>query len=127
MTITDDTYVPIIDEKTTLNFLSTVKRTAAGPDGIGYWFWRDFALELAPAIPYLLNLSIKSQVVPSQWKSANITPILKESPVSIMEQLRPISVTDIFIRLFERRNCDQFAYRRGRNTTMALLLCQHMW
>ena len=36
MTITDDTYVPIIDENTTVNFLSTVKRTAAGPDGIGH-------------------------------------------------------------------------------------------
>ena len=59
-----------------------------------------------------------------------------------MEQLRPISVTDIIIRLFERIiytkelksivnraaiSHDQFAYRRGRNTTMALLLCQHMW
>lgn len=58
-----------------------------------------------------------------------------------MEQLRLISVTDIIIRLFERiiytkelkstvesaNSYDQFAYRRGRNTTMALLLCQHMW
>ena len=56
--------------------------------------WRDFALELAPAITYLFNLFIKSQVVPLQWKSANITPIPNESPVSRMEQLRPISVTD---------------------------------
>ena len=37
--------------------------------------------------------AIKSQVVP---------PIPKESPVSRMEQLRPISVPDIIIRLFER-------------------------
>ena len=79
MKITDDTYLPIIDENTTLIFLSTVKRTAAGPDGIGHWFWRHFALYLAPAITYLFNLSIKSQVVPLQWKSANITPIPKES------------------------------------------------
>ena len=78
-----------------------MKRTAAGPDGIGDWFWRDFALALAPAITDLFNLSIKSQVVPLQWKSANITPIPKESPASRMEQLRPISVTDIIIRLFE--------------------------
>ena len=56
-----------------------------------------------------------------------------------MEQLRPISM-DI-IRPSERIiytkelksivesaiNYDQFSYRRGRNTTMALLLCQHMW
>ena len=57
-----------------------------------------------------------------------------------MEQLRPISVTDIIIRLFERMiytkelksivesaiNSNQFAHRRGRNTAMALFLCQHM-
>ena len=58
ITITDDTCVPIIAENTTLIFLSTVKRTAAGPDGIGHWFWSDFALELAPAITYLFNQSI---------------------------------------------------------------------
>ena len=88
MTITDDTYVPIIDDSTTLNFLLAVKRTAAGPDIIGHWFWRDLALGLALAITYLFNLSIKSQVVPLQWKSANITPFSKESSVSRMEEIK---------------------------------------
>ena len=92
-------------------------------------------------VTHLFNQSIKAQSVPSQWKLANIMPIPKESPISAMEQSRPLSITDIIIRLFERIICtnelkpivelaiskDQFAYKKGCNTTIALLLCQHMW
>ena len=56
-------------------------------------------------------------------------------------QLRPISLTNIIMRLFERvvLRCelsnvinnsigsDQFASRKGLNTTIALVKCQHEW
>jgi hypothetical protein len=60
MAITGNTRIPVIDEFTAFKFLSNVKRTAAGPDGIQYWFWKEFALELAPVVTHLFNLSIKA-------------------------------------------------------------------
>ena len=81
------------------------------------------------------------QSVPALWKTANVRPIPKESPVTECTQLRPISLTNIIMRLFERLvfkqemstefksiiNNDQFGFRDGCNTTLALLKCQHFW
>ena len=77
------------------------------------------------------------------WKEANIRQAPKELPFTSCNQLRPISLTNIIMRLFERlvyknelSNCtvctnhidlDQFAYRKGLNSTMALLKSLHNW
>ena len=72
---------------------------------------------------------------------AHIMPLPKETPFRTCNQLRPISLTNIIMRLFERAvfrfelsnvinnsiGSDQFAYRKGLNTTMALVKCQHEW
>ena len=86
-------------------------------------------------------MSLKTSNVPQVWKSANLLPLPKKSPLNSCSQLRPISLTDIIMRLFER--CvyktelapairhkigpDQFAYKEGHNSTMALIKCQHTW
>jgi hypothetical protein len=103
--------------------------------------WKDFAAYLAPVLTRLLNLSLEQQCVPNLWKLANLTPIPKELPFSDCDQLRPISLTNIMMRLFEKLvfkqeirphlnsiiGKDQFAYRTGLNTTTALIKCQHQW
>ena len=114
-------------------------RTASGPDEIPYWFWCDYADYLARIITNIFNNSIKQQKVPRVWKFANVTPIPKVSPLSVRSQLRPISLTNVIMSIFERIiykqeistnlqssiGPNQFAYKRGHNTTMALLKCQH--
>ena len=79
--------------------------------------------------------------MPQLWKFANITPISKESPFSECNQLRPISLTPIIMRIFEKAvykkeiwGCleqaigpDQFAYKKNCNSTLALIKCQHYW
>ena len=90
----------------------------------------------------LFNYSLRQQSVPLPWKLTNISPIPKESPLSSCAQLRPISLTNIIIRLFERLVCnlesftelkteigmDQFAFEEHCNITMALIIkCQHNW
>jgi hypothetical protein len=84
---------------------------------------------------------LKYQTVPLLWKMANISPIPKEVPLNQSNQLRPISVTNVIMRLFEKIvyqnelyhlnaefiGDDQYAYKKGLNSTMALLKCQHKW
>ena len=86
-------------------------------------------MEFAPIVTSIFNLSITSQTVPCSWKRANISPVNvpKETPMSSLYQLRPISVTDIIIRPLEKiiyvakikpviRSSllpDQFAHREG--------------
>ena len=126
---------------TICNFLLNLKRTTAGPDQLPFWLWRDFAFDLAPIISHILNCSLTCQTVPTLWKMADIMPLPKESPFRTCNQLRPISLTNVIMTLFERvvfrfelsnviynSNCsDQFAYHKGPNTTMALVKCQHEW
>jgi hypothetical protein len=79
-----------------------LKRTGPGPDGLPFWLWKDFAAYLAPVLTRLLNLSLEQQCVPNLWKLVNLTPIPKELPFSDCDQLRPISLTNIMMRLFEK-------------------------
>ena len=102
---------------------------------------RDYANYLAPVVTHIFNTSISEQTVPSLWKLANIVPIPKESPREEVKQLRPISLTNIIMRVFERVvfkqelsvplsleiGAGQFAYKRGQNCTMALIKCYHNW
>ena len=71
----------------------------------------------------------------------NITPIPKESPLVDCSQLRPISLTNIIIRIVERIifeqeislqakmliDKDHHAYKEGTSTITALITCQHHW
>ena len=91
--------------------------------------------------PIIVNCSLENHTVPDLWKLADITPLPKESNFKNCTQLRPISLTNVIMRVFERLvyrqelsqyvnnfiDFDQFAYRKGHNTTMALIKCQYAW
>lgn len=100
--LSDDTKIPHVDEFTPFMFLTKLKRTTAGPDELPFWLWKEFALELSPIITRIFNLYIKLQAVPKLWKLDNVNPIPKEFSITEKEQLRPISITDIIMRIFER-------------------------
>ena len=118
-----------------------MKRTALGPNDLPFWLYRDFCDYLAPVITDVFNSSLKQQSVPLTWKQANIKPAPKELPFKSSNQFRPISLTNIIMRLFERlvyqhelsERCssfitmDQFAYHKEHNSTMALVQSQHYW
>ena len=86
------TRIPTIEVHTVWKFLSTLKRTALGPDELPFWIWRDYAYQLPPTITKVFNSSLKKQLVLCVWKLANITPIPKETPFETCNQLRPISL-----------------------------------
>ena len=93
----------------------------------------------------LINLRQQSPkyltLLPSLWKLANVIPIPKETPFGTCNQWSQISLTNVIVRLFERVvvkqepspvlgsaiGPDQFAYKEGCNTTLALLTCHHHW
>ena len=139
--IPDGTRVPIVDENDVKNIMMNLKRTGPGRVGLPYWLWKDFAPYLAPTLTQILNSSLEQQKIPILWKLANLTPIPKELPFSECDQLRPISLTNIMMRLFEKLvfkqeisanlksiiGKHQFAYRTGSNTTMDIIKCQHQW
>lgn len=79
--IPDGTHVPEVSLLSVWNLLKHQTRISSGPDGIPYWFWRDYADYLTTIITKIFNNSIKQQKVPCFWKLANVTRIKKWSIV----------------------------------------------
>ena len=128
-----------ITEWRIFKLLDSLSRTATGLDNIPAWFLRVGAPFFAGPICGMMNLSLSSSIVPRQWKTSSILPIPKiPSPLNPSDY-RPISITPILSRLFERvvvtnfiypsfqsappdlSFLDQFAFQPTASTTVALI------
>jgi hypothetical protein len=114
--------------------LRSLKHTSKGLDNIPVWLFRSCSFEIGEIVAHILNNSIRSGTVPSNWRTANVTPIPKCSNPKVISDFRPISVTSIFSRLAERLIVkqwlrpsvppeileDQYAFKPTGSTTCAL-------
>ena len=121
-----------------------LRPTATGRDGIPAWFLRLDAPVFAAPIAQLFNQTLAEGNIPQQWKTAIITPVPKVSEPTQPSDFRPISITSVLSRSFEKyivrtyiypalQNpppglCfdDQFAFRPTGSTTAALIAFFHI-
>ena len=96
--------------------------------------------ELVPVFTDIVNTSLQTGVVPDEWKSAVVFPLLKKAGLEpIFPNYRPVSNLSFISKLAERvvvdelvKHCDQHApfpdnqsaYRRNHSTETALLKVQ---
>jgi len=122
--------------------LDSLKATATGLDDIPAWFLR-LPVFAAP-IAQLFNQTYAEGTIPQQWKAAIITPVPKVSEPSQPSDFRPISITSVLSRSFEKHIVrtyiypalqnpppglyfdDQFAFRPTGSTTAALIAFFHI-
>ncbi|XP_028512507.1 uncharacterized protein LOC110231214 [Exaiptasia diaphana] len=132
-----------VSELSVIEKLSSLNpNKASGPDGIPAWVLRDNADILAAPVTDILNTSFRERRVPSSWKSADITPLPKTSPVTdVNKHLRPISLTPILSKVGEEFIIDgyikpailakidknQYGTIPNSNTTLALISMLHSW
>ena len=77
-------------------------RKASGPDGVPNWVLREYADFLADPVCSILNSSFAEQKLPSQWKHADVTPLTKVKPVTVVSKhIRPISLTPSLSKVAE--------------------------
>ncbi len=113
-------------------------RKAAGPDGIPGMVLKGCADQLSGVLTNLFNLSLIQASIPSCLKSSTIIPISKKSATDSLNDYRPIALTPIIMKCFERlvlhhlKTClpstfdnHQFAYRANRSTEDAIAIVLH--
>lgn len=113
-------------------------RKAPGPDGIPGRVLRACADPLAGVFTSIFNASLSQSVVPISFKTSTIVPIPKTPTASCPNDYRPIALTSVIMKCFERvikkHICDslpdtldplQFAYRTKRSTDDAIALAVH--
>ncbi|KAK0141960.1 RNA-directed DNA polymerase from mobile element jockey [Merluccius polli] len=114
-------------------------RKAAGPDNIPGRVLKDCAEQLSDVFTDIFNTSLSQAAVPTCLKSATIIPVPKKSKPACLNDFRPVALTPIIMKCFERlvmrhiKNCLpanldplQFAYRTNRSTEDAIATTLHL-
>ena len=120
-----------------LKVISSLKRSKSpGLDNIPPRTVKDAALAITQPLLHILNLSLSTSKVPSEWKVARCVPIFKGGDAKILDNYRPISVLPVFSKILERvvhfqlyeylENNEllspfQFGFRKNRSTASAVV------
>ncbi|KAK0135194.1 RNA-directed DNA polymerase from mobile element jockey [Merluccius polli] len=113
-------------------------RKAAGPDRVSGWTLKMCADQLAGVFLDIFNLSLLLATVPLCLKSSIIVPVPKKSAVTCNNDYRPVALTPVIMKCFERLilkyikdlipvglDSHQFAYRGNRSTEDAVSIGLH--
>lgn len=116
--------------------------SAITPDGIPFKFIKRIAAHIVSPLEFLFNLMFHRSEVPSRWKHAYVTPIQKKPPFSDPSNYRPVSITSIFCRIFEKivkkvvvRHLDEYnvlsphqhGFRSNRSTVTQMIETLNDW
>ena len=91
--------VSILGVERQLRSLKSTKST--GCDNLPPRLLKESASTIAPPLTHIINLSMRSGLIPSEWKSAKIIPIHKSGPRSSFDNYRPISVLPAISKVME--------------------------
>ena len=93
-------FIPNSDTKR--EFLKLNMRKAPGPDNVSPRLLRMCASQLCGIFTEIFNWSLRICQVPVIFKSSVIIPVPKRTPVSTMNDYRPVALTSIVMKSFEK-------------------------
>ncbi|KAK3541538.1 hypothetical protein QTP86_029174, partial [Hemibagrus guttatus] len=119
-------------------FLKQKKRKALGPDGVTPACLKTCADQLAFIFSQIFNRSLELCEVPACFKDSTIIPIPKKPKITGLNDYRPVALTSVVMKSFERlvlaylKNITgplldplQFAYRANRSVDDAVNMGLH--
>ena len=84
------------------HFINLNPSKGAGPDNVSSKVLKHFAIELSRVFTHIYNLSFKTGQVPHLWKVSRIIPVSKRPVITCMNDLRPIALTAVPMKVCER-------------------------
>ena len=121
-------------EASKLKKLKTFK--SPGPDGLHPRVLHELANSISTPLSIIFNTSLTTSVLPTDWKTANVSAIHKKGKKNQAQNYRPISLTSIAGKILEQIIRDtvtehmkdndllsdkQFGFIKGRSTVLQLL------
>ena len=128
--------IQITEAKVRAGIRKLKKGSAAGPDSLGPQLLQELMEVIIRPLTSIMKSSLEEGTVPTDWRTANVTPIFKKGVKSSPGNYRPVSLTTVCCRLMEtmikeevvahldrhqliRRS--QHGFMRGRSCTSNLL------
>ena len=123
-------------------FTNLKPNKAAGPDGVESRLLKECAEDIAPILCEIFRKSLEEGEVPKQWKQANIILIHKKGNKAIMINFRPVALTSVISKVFEKIICaaivcfltrnnlitpQQHGFVKGCSCQTNILLCLERW
>jgi len=99
----DSDYYIDFDHRKVRKLLSNINSNKAqGPDGIHGKILKNCSLGLAYPLSRIFEVSYNCGYIPQEWKLANVVPIFKKGSKNDVQNYRPISLTCLVMKVFER-------------------------
>ena len=117
-------------------------KTSRGPDAIPHIVYKKLCFAVALPLYLIFKCSLDSGTVPQAWKEATVIPVFKKGSKCNPENYRPISLTCVACRIFEKilsskiidfceenniLGCNQHGFLRRKSTLTQLLCCLNYW
>ena len=113
-----------------------------GPDKLHPILLKELSQEISEPLQIIFNNTIKYNILPDDWKKANITAIFKKGKRNLASNYRPVSLTSIVCKIMEKIVRDhiithmknnklfsskQYGFINGRSTVLQLLNVLDKW
>ena len=85
-----------------VNIIRSLNNSSPGWDDISYFFTKRVLNSYIKPLTVLINRSFQEGIVPDEIKLAKVIPIYKSGSTMELNNYRPISVLNIFSKIFER-------------------------
>jgi hypothetical protein len=87
---------------------------AAGPSGMKMELFKPIASLISLPLAKFFNELVKIGMVPTEWSRAHIIPVPKKPNSNSIKDFRPISLTEVLRKIFERCLLPEIIYAIGR-------------
>ena len=134
--------IDISEDKVNIKLKNLSVGKSCGPDSIHPRVLKELSNNFALPLLIIFQTSLKTGILPQDWKIANITAIHKKDDKKIANNYRPISLTSIVCKILESIIRDdlmeylksnkliskkQFGFLKGRSTTLQMINVMDEW